>query len=295
MKSFLLFLYLLVPLLFASNLVKHDDSLANHHRPISGVGDLSFEESLRRLAVVVDKIDLDGNGNITEKELNDWIIFLASRYAREDASKQFKKMDIDNDGRVHWDEYKKTMYGFLTADELSGKSSITFSYQNMLRKDERRWATADEDHDNYCDALEFQAFLHPEGFEHMKDIVAKETMEDLDTDGDGYIDINEYINDMIGPNHEGPEPSWATTQRKRFYTERDIDEDGKMNQDEVREWLMPDESENIISEARRLVQDSDDNRDGVLSKDEILTHYERFVSSRVTEWGNALKVFHDEF
>lgn len=41
----------------------------------------------------------------------------------------------------------------------------------MLPRDERRFKTADLNHDLAADKEEFTAFLHPEEFEHMKDIV----------------------------------------------------------------------------------------------------------------------------
>lgn len=41
----------------------------------------------------------------------------------------------------------------------------------MVKRDERKFAQADQDHDNKLSKEEFAAFLHPEEHEHMKDIV----------------------------------------------------------------------------------------------------------------------------
>lgn len=41
----------------------------------------------------------------------------------------------------------------------------------MLPRDERRFKRADLDGDAAADREEFTSFLHPEEFEHMKDIV----------------------------------------------------------------------------------------------------------------------------
>lgn len=46
-----------------------------------------------------------------------------------------------------------------------------FSYKKMLPRDERRFKRADLDGDLAADREEFTSFLHPEEFEHMKDIV----------------------------------------------------------------------------------------------------------------------------
>lgn len=46
-----------------------------------------------------------------------------------------------------------------------------FSFKKMLPRDERRFKRADLDGDLAADREEFTSFLHPEEFEHMKDIV----------------------------------------------------------------------------------------------------------------------------
>lgn len=46
-----------------------------------------------------------------------------------------------------------------------------FSFKKMLPRDERRFKAADLNGDLAADREEFTAFLHPEEFEHMRDIV----------------------------------------------------------------------------------------------------------------------------
>ena len=40
---------------------------------------------------------------------------------------------------------------------------------------------------------EFGAFLHPHTQPHMQDVLSMETLEEMDRDGNGKIDIEEYI------------------------------------------------------------------------------------------------------
>lgn len=46
-----------------------------------------------------------------------------------------------------------------------------FSYRQMMARDERRFKMADQNKDLKADKEEFTAFLHPEEYDHMKDIV----------------------------------------------------------------------------------------------------------------------------
>lgn len=47
------------------------------------------------------------------------------------------------------------------------------TYQSMLTRDERRFKKADQDGDGIATREEFTAFLHPEEFEYMKDVVVQ--------------------------------------------------------------------------------------------------------------------------
>lgn len=48
-----------------------------------------------------------------------------------------------------------------------------FNFKKMLPRDERRFKRADLNGDQAADKEEFTSFLHPEEFEHMKDIVVQ--------------------------------------------------------------------------------------------------------------------------
>jgi len=258
--------------------------------------ELSPEESRRRLAIIAQKIDSDGNGKVSESELEDWIIFTQQRYIREDTDKQFALHDKDKNGEVTWEEYKQVTYGFLEDEQIEadGGEEDGFSYRQMMVRDERRWQTADTDKNGNCDEEEFRAFLHPEEFEHMKDIVIQETLDDIDKDKDGFVSVDEYIGDMFNPANGEEEPEWVETEKRQFREYRDKNGDGKLGLDEVKDWILPDDYNHASAEAKHLIYESDDDKDGDLSVDEILTHHEKFVGSQATDWGEALNR-HDEF
>ena len=77
--------------------------------------------------------------------------------------------------------------------KVFSKEDDGFSYEQMLFRDERRWKQADQDKKGYLTKEELTAFLHPEEYDHMKDMVIVETIEDIDRDKDGKISLEEYI------------------------------------------------------------------------------------------------------
>ena len=67
-----------------------------------------------------------------------------------------------------------------------------------MRRDRHRWERADTDKDDKLTKEEYTAFLHPEEYDHMKDVVVDETLEDIDKDKDGVVSMEEYLGKRIG-------------------------------------------------------------------------------------------------
>jgi len=85
------------------------------------------------------------------------------------------------------------------------------------------------------------------------------------------------------------EPDWVKFERETFKTHRDKNGDGKLDNDELKEWIMPTGFDHAEAEAKHLIQMADDNKDRQLSKDEILNHYDVFVGSQATDYGEQLQ------
>lgn len=75
-------------------------------------------------------MDKNGDGAVTEEELKEWIQFTQNKYIWEDAEKQMKQNDLDKDGQITWDEYKKSTYGFM--DDSGIFLTILLLLYNML-------------------------------------------------------------------------------------------------------------------------------------------------------------------
>ncbi|XP_042259724.1 calumenin-A [Thunnus albacares] len=249
------------------------------------------EESRRRLGIIVDKMDSNKDGFISEEELKVWIKNAQKKHIYDSVEHQWKDFDLNNDGQISWEEYKNVTYGSYLDDP---QADTEYDYSHMMARDERRFKVADRNGDLIADKQEFTAFLHPEDHEHMKDIVVQETIEDIDKNGDGFIDLKEYIGDMYTSEENQEEPEWVASERQQFSEFRDKNNDGKMDREETLDWILPADYDHTEAEAKHLLHESDANKDGKLTKKEILDKYDVFVGSQVTDFGEAL-LRHDEF
>ncbi|XP_044727914.1 calumenin-A-like [Chrysoperla carnea] len=258
---------------------------------------LSPEESRRRLGIIVDKIDKDGDKKITHEELKDWIKYSQRKYITDDVKRQWAVHNPENKESIDWESYRKNVYSY--ADEMDPeefeREEGGYSYKKMIKRDRRRWTMADKNGDDLLNKEEFQAFLHPEDTEDMTDIIVLETMDDIDTDGDGKISMDEYVSDMYNKGSDDEvEPDWVKSEREHFTAYRDQNNDGYLNADEVREWVSPKDFDHAEAESKHLIYEADENKDEVLTKEEILAKYDLFVGSQATDFGEAL-ARHDEF
>ena len=101
----------------------------------------------------------------------------------------------------------------------------------------------------------------------MMEVIALETLEDLDKNSDGFIDLEEYLGDIgarsfsdepdqeeeailpMGDDEFDEEPNtwkapgidddWIENEKRIFNEERDIDGDGFLNMAEVMLWMNP--------------------------------------------------------
>lgn len=114
----------------------------------------------------------------------------------------------------------------FTEDDKEG-----YNYNDLIRRDRRRWEKADINKDDKLNKEEYTAFLHPEEYEYMKDVVVEETMEDIDKNKDGYLSLEEYLGDLYpeADRKDGKEPDWVQSERSQFMDVRDKNKDGKMD------------------------------------------------------------------
>ena len=55
----------------------------------------------------------------------------------------------------------------------------------------------------------------------------------------------------------GSEPEWVLTARKQFHETKDVNKDGKLDDAEVKAWVLPDINEQTVLESEHLIKESD--------------------------------------
>ena len=80
---------------------------------------LSPEESQRRLGLLCDKIDIDGDGMIGQEELRRWIRYVQEKEILEDTEQQWqdKLGEGANKSLISWQEYRQHVFGFIEEDK----------------------------------------------------------------------------------------------------------------------------------------------------------------------------------
>lgn len=62
--------------------------------------------------ILVEKIDSNGDGKITEDELKSYVDHTQKRYIYEDVDRQWKDLNPDGKPSLSWGEYVNRTYGF---------------------------------------------------------------------------------------------------------------------------------------------------------------------------------------
>jgi len=263
---------------------------------------LTPEEAKAKLSIIVDKIDINNDTLITEEELTVWIRDTAKRSVARRTEDFWKRSNPEKKTEISWDEYRAIQYGFLTDGHITNKegrwdqeddvdAETLKIYQELELRDRRRWTVADRNKNLWLSKEEFSGFIHPEHEDHMSDILITEAMADFDGDGDGKLNLAEYVKAIFGDTEEVSD--WDNG-GMQFRSWRDMDRDGFIDKEELRAWMLPEGYDQHKTEAGHLIREADMNDDGMLTKEEVLNNHGVFVSSQATDFGEDLHFHHDE-
>ncbi|ALC38247.1 CG31650 [Drosophila busckii] len=248
---------------------------------------LTPEESKRRLAILIKMMDLNKDEFIDRHELKAWILRSFKKLSEEEATDRFEEMDLDEDDNISWKEYLQDTYSM--EDENFKKAVIDFdSYeeeQKMIKQDKEMFNAADGNKDGVLTLEEFILFQNPEEHPQMLPILLEHTMQDKDIDHDGKISFQEFIGDAA-KNHD---KDWLITEKERFDKDYDQNSDGALTGEEVLSWIVPSNAAIATDEVDHLFVSTDEDHDDRLSYLEILNNYDTFVGSEATDYGDHLQ------
>lgn len=251
------------------------------------------EESKRRLGLLVQKMDSNGDGFVDRDELKAWILRSFRKLSEEEAEDRFEDLDENTDDRISWEEYINDVYG-MDQEDGTRRNTIDEGEEAKLMEDDRQlFHAADLDKDGFLSIGEHAKFHSPEEHPEMLPIILQQNLRDKDLNNDGRIDFQEYIGDS-GKLHD---KEWLLSEKDKFDTDFDKDHDGYLNHNEILSWIVPSSDEIAIDEVNHLFVASDDDHDDRLSYKEIVDKYDIFVGSEATDYGDHLQnieEFHDE-
>lgn len=174
-------------------------------------------------------------------------------------------------------------------EEKKNKESATSDEENedphlkmlklMVHRANARWKLADDNGDTLLTRDEFKFLWHPEeGTLEIQELFVKEATEDMDTNKNSNIELNEFIKhlDEIATEAEKNDEHWLLSQKENFGNFLDKNKDGALDGDEIKQWLIPDKSKKFELEAKRLLEIGDLNQDSSLSESEFLEQHEHF-------------------
>ncbi|CAH8604164.1 unnamed protein product [Schistosoma bovis] len=261
------------------------DLVTGSHEYSQKFKELDPEEAKLQLGKLFHKIDIDNDLKIDKEELKGWIIQSFISLDLEASKPRFKEYDANGDGQVAWSEYTNKIYGY-TAQELEDfrkdSKNDTKLFIQSLDEEKLKFDSADQDKTGYLNETEFVAFEHPHNYRHMAPYELKHTLRDFDKDKDGFINELEYLAD------DKMNKDALIIERENFKN-YDINSDGKLDPSEMALWVTPGFDKTAADETEHLFNETDKDKDGLLTKEEVLDQHDLWVGSQATDYGRHLE------
>lgn len=240
------------------------------------------EESMEKLGEIFHKVDgqVKTDDFITKEELDKWIETQQKSHILKTQLESVEEKDTNKDNKISWEEFEKKAYDFLEDENVEDKQL----YEDMKARDKARFTIADGNGDGLLEGDEVGAFVSPEYYPHMHKQVVHETMDEIDKNKDGFITFKEYVDDNSTEGEEPEAEEWMKDELQKFNEERDTNKDGRLDEAEVKAWVLPDFAKSRLEEVEHLMTEADTDKDGKLSKEEMVSKYDIFVGSSSTAY-----------
>eukprot|EP00271_Cylindrocystis_brebissonii_P008437 TRINITY_DN2271_c0_g2_i1.p1 TRINITY_DN2271_c0_g2~~TRINITY_DN2271_c0_g2_i1.p1 ORF type:complete len:437 (-),score=73.26 TRINITY_DN2271_c0_g2_i1:242-1552(-) len=252
---------------------------------------------------------------ISVDELTEWQLLQARRASMHRSDRELEAADQDGDGKISLKEYTHDAEPNVEHDN------------HWVKIAEEQFPLADLDKDGLLDPEEFNDFLHPEDSEN-EDLHRWLRMEELrsnegeEKDGKlSFDEFNDHLFNSISDEDEYGEPDVAVesfvifkgekrkrrmetreesrlTRAKTKFHELDVNEDGFLTEVELiplTDKIWPGERVFSKQQAEHMVEQTDENKDGLLTLEEMLRHPYVFYNVAYDDDSHEDESFHDEF
>lgn len=243
--------------------------------------ELDQEEAKEKLGEYITKIDENHDGQVSSEELIKWIMTSYKHVDRAATDKTFDEHDTDHDDKLTWNEVHHYAVGH-TPEELEKlvltKDEDAVSINKQVVPFERaKFELADANKDKALNKDEFFPFVHPQNIKEMSDIETNKTFADMDKNKNGKIEFDEYL---LSYNYDEPEKHRETELAN--FKEHDSNKNDLLDFDEVRKWMVPDYDVVSSLEVKHIFEETDKDKDGTLSREEILNEVDLFTGQHIT-------------
>ena len=137
------------------------------------------EEAIRDSFAMYDK---DGNGSISLVELREVLRNLGEKVTNDEINQIIQIADTDGDGEIDYKEFVDLIKDVMKIKGEQGNQDMR-----------RAFAIFDQDGNGSISASELKTVLDRIGIQ-MTDSEIANTIQEADTDGDGEVDYNEFVN-----------------------------------------------------------------------------------------------------
>ncbi|KAL1512455.1 hypothetical protein ABEB36_002043 [Hypothenemus hampei] len=257
------------------------------------------------LTEVFTQADKNKNFKLDFKELSHWIRLKIVKHIEEAVGNNyglFVEIDVDpRDGVVTWTEYhtyflKKRGFKdkYVKKHDEKRHRGLTRILKEQIMRDRAQWSEAAKNNPNALNLDEFLAFTHPESSVVNQLALVDELYDKFDKDGDEILTENEFA--ILQTEGNGDQPLIVRQdeykRRQEFRTVIDLNADGKADRRELLHYVAPQSPRHADHEAEALLALADSDHDNMLSLEEILSHPDLFLKSKMVDTGRS---FHDEF
>ncbi|XP_078576006.1 calumenin-B-like isoform X1 [Branchiostoma floridae x Branchiostoma japonicum] len=220
------------------------------------------------------RMDGDGDSLVTKDELKTFLAGEEEKRLQAETERQWKVNRLGPRDKLTFAQYEKRVYkGEPDPAHLE-------RVEKMKQEERRRFAASDKDQDGGLNKEEFRAFLYPREHAHMHDHLLQETLEGMDTDGDGALTYDEFTG--------GPHGMKPGSEARQLFKKSDEDGNELLSRDELKHYVLA----SVFGDEDSIVSTLDRNKDGKLSRSEVAAHPDVLTPLLYKGHGD---VVHDEF